>query len=79
MQGKSVAAKTILTAALLLVAIWTALGPPPPHRPEPMKTAICRSAIGNLGLSDCARRANHLPRFAKCESIPSQENIPVFR
>jgi len=31
MQGKSIAAKTVLTAVLLAVAIWTTLGSPPQH------------------------------------------------
>jgi hypothetical protein len=36
MQRKSIAAKTVLTAVLLAVAIWTTAGPPP-HHPEATK------------------------------------------
>jgi len=36
MQGKSIAAKTVLTALFIAVAIWTTLGSPP-HRPEATK------------------------------------------
>jgi hypothetical protein len=31
MQGKSIAAKTALTALVIAVAIWTTLGSPPHH------------------------------------------------
>jgi hypothetical protein len=31
MQRKSIAAKTVLTAVLLAVAIWTTAGSPPHH------------------------------------------------
>jgi len=31
MEGKSIAAKTVLAAVLLAVAIWTTLGSPPHH------------------------------------------------
>lgn len=36
MQGKPIAAKTVLTAMLIAVAIWTTLGSPP-HHPEATK------------------------------------------
>lgn len=31
MEGKSVAVKTVLTAVVIAVAIWTTLGSPPLH------------------------------------------------
>jgi hypothetical protein len=37
MQGKSIAAKSVLTAILIAVAIWTTLGSPPPNRLEAIK------------------------------------------